>query len=354
MPTLHESLSFNIGKQLLAAAGAPERSAGIVARHLIDANLAGHDSHGFIRLIQYIKEIRDGILDPSATPEIYSENGGIARVNGRWTFGQVVATFALEEGMKRARENGVSMTTMHNLGHTGRIGTYTERAAIEGFAAIMCTGIYGGRRAGVAPFGGSVGRLGTNPISMSFPYKPGHPILLDFATSMAAEGKLRVYRARGDELPDTWILDPQGKPSKDPNDYYSGGAILPLGGIQGGHKGYSLSVMVALFGAIMAELGTDSNQNLPNNSSMIILIDVSSLGPLNLTQGIVQEMIAYIKDTPPMEGSMGVLYPGEMEANTRADRLKTGISVENTTWTDVVSLLNDYKIAKELGPLPQD
>ncbi len=353
MPSVPDSTSFNIGKELLMAAGAPEGHATTVARHLTDANLAGHDSHGFIRLIQYIREIREGITIPDAEPEVYGDKGGVARVNGHRTFGQVVATFALETGMKKARDNGVSMVTMHNLGHTGRVGTYPERAAKEGFAAIMCTGIVGGRTAGVAPFGGSVGRLATNPISMSFPYKPDLPILSDFATSMAAEGKLRVYRARGHELPDEWVLDKDGNPSRNPNDYYDGGAILPLGGIQGGHKGYALSVMVALFGAIMAELGTEEQESTaPKNSSMIILIDVSALAPIDTTYGLVQDMIDYVKDTPPMEGSKGVLYPGEIEAMTRVDRLANGISIEDATWDEVMGLVRDYGVKDKVGPLP--
>ena len=227
---------------MLEAGGALPGHASIVANHLAEANLAGHDSHGFIRIPQYLEGIKAGKLDPKAEPEVVRERGSMLLIDGHSTFGQVVATRATEMAIEKAGEHGISLATMGNLDHTGRIGTYPEMAAGAGMAAIMFTGFAGGTFGNnVAPFGGRVRRLGTNPIAMAFPHRDGAPVLLDFASSMAAEGKLRVYRNKGEELPDAWVLDKDGVPSRDPNAYYEGGAILPVGGIQGGHKGYALS-----------------------------------------------------------------------------------------------------------------
>ena len=259
MPTITADKISTIAREVLHAAGASEGHARTVGTHLANANLAGHDSHGFIRIIQYVSNIRQGDIDPKAEPEVERDVGAMAQVNGNSTFGQVVAMMASDLAMDKAREHGIGLVAMHNLGHTGRVGTYPERIANEGMAAMMWTGFVGGTAANsVAPFGGRARRLGTNPVSMSFPSPTEGPVLLDFATSVAAEGKLRVYRARGHTLPSEWVLNKEGVPSRDPNDYYEGGALLPMGGLDGGHKGYGLSIMVALFGAVLGSLGHQS------------------------------------------------------------------------------------------------
>jgi uncharacterized oxidoreductase len=350
MPTLARDKLVKIADVMLRAGGAAEGHAMTVAEHLADANLAGHDSHGFIRIPQYLDAIKDGSLDPRAEPEVVGENAGTAQVNGHGTFGQVVATMAARLAIKKARESGISLVTMGNLNHTGRVGTYPEMAAEEGMAAIMFTGFCGGTFGNnVAPFGGRARRLGTNPISMSFPHTDEGPVLLDFASSIAAEGKLRVYRNRGHQLPDEWVLDKDGVPSRDPNAYYDGGVILPVGGVSGGHKGYSLSVMVALYGALLGQLAAPETEEEDRwSGSSIIVIDVAGMSPIDGVRSQVRNMTRYLKDTPTMEGFSEVLYPGEIEANTRRERLASGVDIEQATWDQVTELMEEYGVAGEL------
>ena len=351
MPTLTGERIYMIAYRLLCAAGALEGHASIVANHLADANLAGHDSHGFILIPNYLHEIKEGRVDPRGQPEVVAESTGTAQVNGNTTFGQVVATFATRLALEKARRCGISLVTMCNLGHAGRIGAYPEMVAKEGMAATMCTGLGDEEASVVAPFGGRVGRMGTNPISTSFPFLPESPILLDFATSMAAEGKLQVYRARGQLLPDEWVLSSAGVPSRDPDDLYNGGAILPMGGVHGGHKGYALSFMVALLGGILGELACPGRGPSPFGSgSSIIVINVEELAPVKRVQAQVQELVRYVKDTPPMEGHSRVLYPGEIEAMNRQERSTNGVPVEEATWTQVAGLIKEYGLEEELDP----
>ena len=354
MPTLTRDDIYRIGARLLRAAGATEGHAHTVADHLAGANMAGHDSHGFIRIPQYLAQIKEGKLDPKAEPEVVREAAGTAQVDGKATFGQVAAKMSTELGISKARDNGISMVTMGNLGHTGRVGTYPEMAAREGMAAIMCTGFVGGTRGNnVAPFGGRARRLGTNPIAMSFPFLPDAPIVLDFATSVAAEGKIRVYRNRGHSLPDEWVLSKDGAPSRDPNDYYDGGSILPMGGLHGGHKGYALAFMVALLGGVLGEMGQPEDpEGFYKTGSSIIVMDLGKLAPDNGVLPHVENMVRYVKDTPLMAGSSGILYPGEIEANTRRKRMSTGVDVEQPTWDEVVDLVKEHGLEAELAPLP--
>ena len=146
---------------------------------------------------------------------------------------------------------------------SARIGSYAEMAARNGMAAIMFTGLLGEGSTIVPPYGGAARRFSTNPVSIGFPYMEENPVLLDFATSIGAEGKLRVYRARGHDLPDEWVIDPDGNPSRDPNDFYAGGAILPLGGTQVGHKGYALAFMAAVLGGLVGSTASPTRPGRP-------------------------------------------------------------------------------------------
>ena len=353
MPVLTEDSIYKVAHGLLRAAGAPEDHASTVARHLADANIMGHDSHGLIRIIQYLRQIEEGLLDPEARPEVVKETTGSAHLNGHRGFGQVVATFATRLAVQKARQCGISLVTMGSLGHTGRLGTYPEMAAREGMASLMFTGFLGGKIGiNVAPFGGRERRLGTNPIAMSFPSSDGGRVLLDFATSMAAEGKVRVYRAAGKPLPEEWIIDKEGTPSTDPNDYYDGGAILPMGGLSGGHKGYALGFMVALFGGLLGGLGAGGGEDASAGGSSIIVIDVGAVGPIESVATEVEEVVRWVKQSRPMEGSSGVLYPGEIEERTRRDRLANGVSIEQSTWDEMVGLVKKHGLEHEIGPLP--
>lgn len=353
MPTVTRDDITRIAQGVLGAAGASDEHAETVGDHLADANMAGHDSHGFIRISQYVSDIRDGSTDPKAHPEVVSEDTGMAKVDGKATFGQVVATFSVELAVKKARESGIGMVTMGNLAHTGRIGTYPEMATREGMAAIMCTGQVTASDRGVAPFGGRVGRLSTNPISMAFPYKPDAPVLLDFATSMGAEGKLRVYKARGHTLPEAWVLDKNGAPSKDPNDFYDGGAILPVGGVGGGHKGFALSFMVTLLGGLLGGYGMpDKSDRGFGSGSFMTVIDLGRVAPDDAIRSEVGRLVDHVKNTPPMEGFKEVLFPGEIESRTRQDRLANGVMIEQDTWDAVGELIDEYGLREELAPLP--
>ena len=162
-----------------------------------------------------------------------------------------------------------------------------------------------------------------------------------------------MARAKGQLLPDEWLLNSEGVPSRDPNDLYNGGAILPMGGLHGGHKGYGLSFMVTLLGGVMGELGCSGpSQSSFKNGSSLIVIDIGKLGPLELIRAQVDDWIQYVKDTPNMQGHSGVLYPGEIEARTRQERLAKGVSVEEATWSQVEELVKEYDLEAELLPLP--
>ena len=350
MPTLTREDIRKIAYTVLCAVGASDSNAGIVADHLADANMAGQDSHGFIRVPQYVAVIREGRLDPAAEPEVEQETGSLARVDGHHTFGQVVALYSTKLAIEKARESGIALVTMGKLGHTGRIGTYPEIVAKAGMVGIFCTGVIGPGASIVPPFGGSEGRLSTNPFSIGFPYAPDSPILLDYATSASAEGKVRVYRNRGHDLPDKWILDKDGVPTSDPNAFYDGGVILPFGGLTGGHKGFALGFIVSLLGGALGNTGQISEKEgaMPGGSTVIV-IDADKLVPIDDLREAVAAQVDHVKSSEPMDKAKPVQFPGEYEVTNRRQRLEEGVEIEQDTWDVVAETVRDLGLEGELG-----
>jgi LDH2 family malate/lactate/ureidoglycolate dehydrogenase len=351
MPRVTGEQLEKIAFQLFCAAGAPEEHSRIVARHLADNNLAGHDSHGFIRVVQYLQQIKDGVISPAAKPEIVRESSTTAQIDGHRGFGQVVAKFSTELAIKKAKEQGVSSVTMRYLGHLGRLGAYGEMAAQEGCVAILFCAT-GGAALSQAPFGGSKRRLGTNPVALTIPAEKEGFISSDFATSVAAEGKVRVYRARGQKLPEGWILDKEGRSTNDPNDFYSGGTLLPVGGSVG-HKGFCLAFMTDLFGSLLSR---DCFPAKPgkwlSNGSLIVVIDIERFAPLAEVKAEVSQMVQYVKDTPLSQGFDTILHPGEKEVRNRKERIKAGVEIEDETWDQVMALVKAYGVEEKIGKTP--
>lgn len=341
MPTCAPELLYDTGKGIFQAADASADEAHIVMEHLVGANLAGHDSHGVILIPSYIGRIKRGHIVPGAPFEIERESSTTAHINGHWGFGYVVTTRAMEMAIAKAQEHNVAALTIHLQGHVGRLADYSLMAAQAGMIGMITCDSGRGPKS-VAPFGGRVARLGTNPISVAFPSDLDGPIFLDMATSAVAAGKLGVRRNRGEPAPPGWIIDKEGNPTTDVNAFYDGGALMPMGGDQA-HKGYVLSFMVETLSGILTSLGFGIDpQGRHNDGTFLTVFNVSAFRPLEEFKQEIAEFVRYIKETPPMEGYTEVLYPGEMEYRTEQQRRRDGIFVEDTTWQQLTDLQREY------------
>src|SRR6266496_2305674 len=212
--------------ELFVAAGVPVEEAGIVARSLVGSNLRGHDSHGVMRISYYVQFVREGRIHPGAPLETLSETPAALVCDGGWGFGQVQVPRLVESLVPKARGLGVACGSLRRAGHIGRVGEYAELAAASSLAMLAMANTHGsGPR--VAPPGGKLPRLSTNPLCVGVPTR-GEPIILDFGTSVVAEGKVRVHRIAGKPCPPGWLLDPEGRPTTDPNQLYADppGSIL--------------------------------------------------------------------------------------------------------------------------------
>ena len=332
MPIIQADKLTEITDQILKAAGARSDYAEIVADHLVNANLAGHDSHGVIRTPHYVRSMEKGDLRPTAEPEIVEETASMAQICGNWTFGQVIAKQATEIAIDKAREQGVGLVSMYHEGHTGRIGAYAEMGAAAGMASMIWDGCLGGPRSIVVPLNGTGRKIGANPIAMGFPSATHGTVLLDFATSISAAGKVMVAVDKGEQLPGEWIVDSDWQPTSDPTKLAEGGALRPMGLPYVGHKGYALAMMVGLF-SLMASLRSDNQPPLEDRwGTVILMIDISRFGAVDVFEAQVDTLIEYVK-ADPLEGE--VLYPGEIEARRRAERLANGIDLPEATWSEI-------------------
>jgi uncharacterized oxidoreductase len=346
MPAVTAEHLDRLIRAVLEAAGAPPAEAATVARHMVGANLAGHDSHGVQLLPGYVANIRRGNTVPGAPIEVLDETPATARVDGHWGFGQVVSERAMGLAIAKAQAGHVAAVTVARQAHVGRLADYPLQAARVGLVGFMfCDS---GRTAKqVAPFGGREARLGTNPLCIALPSDLEAPVFLDMATSAAAGNKVAVYRARGQPLPPGWLIDREGHPSTDPGDYYRGGALLPLGGAQG-HKGYGLGFMVEVFTGLLTGLGFGVDPSgRHNDGSLMIVLDPGAFRPPERFRAEVADFARYVKTTPPAEGVAEVLYPGELEWRTEQQRRREGVPVEDETWGAVGDLAGEYGLDAE-------
>jgi uncharacterized oxidoreductase len=336
-----------IGAALLVAAGSPPHEAEIVMRHSIDANLAGHDSHGIIQIPTYIDRIQVGHIVPGAPWAIVQESPATTVIDGYWGFGYVVTERAMELTIDKARQANVAATTVFRQGHIGRLASYTLMAAQADMIGLI-TADSGRSAKQVAPYGGREARIGTNPLSIAVPSNLDGPLFLDMATSAVAAGKISLAVSRGESIPLGWIVDRDGKPTTDPQQLKDGGALLPLGGSEG-YKGSGLAVIVEILCGLLTGLGFGQDPTgRHNDGCFMAAFNVEAFRPLAEFKREVTDFAHYLKATPPSEGSSGVFYPGEIEYLHEQERRQSGIDVENATWQKLQALAAGYGLTTEL------
>jgi uncharacterized oxidoreductase len=348
MPKIAAERLTQIGQALFEAAGTPRAEAELVMRHIVGANLVGHDSHGVIQIPTYLERIKAGHIVPGAPWTIVRESPTTTVVDGHWGFGYVANERAMRLTIDKARGANVAAATVFRQGHIGRLSSFTQMAAAAGMIGLV-TADSGRSAKAVAPFGGRVARLGTNPISIAIPSDLEGPLYLDMATSAAAAGKIALAVARNETVPDGWVIGKDGHPTNDPRQLREGGALLPLGGPEGGYKGTGLAVIVEILCGLLTGLGFGVEPSGRHNDGCFMAVfNVDAFRPLAEFKAEVGDFVAYLKATPPALGSSGVLYPGEIEHIRQQDRSRSGIEVEDATWYKLRQLAESYGLAERL------
>ena len=342
MPILPAEELGRVSVEVLRAAKSPEAEAQTVAQHLVSSNLSGHDSHGVMRVPQYVEDIRQGRVHPGAELSVIRDWPTGSTIDAQGAFGQVACSIAMHRALEKAEEYGLGAVTMRGSGHTGRLGTYGELAASKNMIGMVFNNAGGGGQR-VAPFGGRQGRLAPNPLCLASPSGRDFPIVLDISTCVAPEGKVRHAFQAGVKIPDGWLVDPEGRPTNDPAVLYETprGSLQPIGGIMG-HKGFGLAFLVDILGGALSGAGCsrpDGEAPPEDRGLLFAAIDVTRFIPLEAFLAHVSQLFDYIRATPPAPGFDSVMVPGEFEYRQRQERGRDGIDVPEKTWSAIQSLL---------------
>ena len=326
---------------ICAAGGSEAKEARIVADNLVDANMAGHDSHGVGMIPTYITNLLNGGLKPNEHAEIVVDNGAVIVIDGRSGYGQVIGQEAMAIGIDRAKKFGAACVGLRNAHHIGRIGQWGEQCAAAGFVSTHHVNVVG-HKASVAPFGGSDARYITNPYCAVMPATDKNPpTVLDFATSFVAMGKIRVARNKGEPAPEGALIDTTGQPSRDPNIMYTdpiGGALNPFGQ----HKGYGLALLneilpSAMTGTVGCRPETRFDPPKTINNMLSIIIDPSRLVSRERFNEETDAAISNVKGSPAADPSKPVVVPGDPERISWRKRDSEGVPVDDETWREITA-----------------
>lgn len=323
-------------QRIVEGAGTPPDSAATVTRLLVGSHLAGHDSHGVQHLPRYIEELQRGEIVPTARPAVVKETASTALVRGNWGWGHVTADFVTRLAIRKATDTGLALVSAVEVNHIGRLGDYVELAAQQGVIGILASGGNAEEYATAAPYGGAKAVLAPNPLAIGFPSERDHPVVVDFATTIVAGGKVALAKAKGAPVPLGWIIDKRGHPSTDPNAYYDSGALLPFGE----HKGFGIMVAMEILGRILS--GADAYSETPHGGTYFRHCGISFIA---LRAGVYSsgeafaarttELATRIRAVPPAPGYPAVMLPGDYEYRARSERSRSGIEIPEETWAEV-------------------
>jgi hydroxycarboxylate dehydrogenase B len=330
---------------IFIAAGCSKVEGGRIGQSLVGANLTGHDSHGVVRVPRYLQWLREGDFIAGQKLKVIKETPVMAVVDAQYGFGQSMAPLAVEIGIRKAKAMGLAMIALRNSGHVGRVGEWAEMAAAAGLVSIHYVNAAASLL--VAPFGGVDKRFSTAPYACGIPRKGMDPIILDFATSIVAEGKVMVASQGGKKLPADALIGPDGKTGADPRllygeyepqgprNYKQGpGAIRAFGE----HKGSGLAFMCEVIGGSLTGTGAaDEKRTKWANGMLSFYVDPAQLDATDFVPSDIARFVGDVKNSRPVEKGGEVLIPGEPELRTRKTRLANGVPLPEDTWGAIVT-----------------
>ncbi len=324
-------------QRLVRGFGSSEAEVRAVAGNLIEANLRGHDSHGVGMLPRYAEAFVEGGLKPNTHVTVAHDGGSLLRLDGGAGFGQVIGQEAMALGIERAQRHGSCIVALGNSHHLGRIGAWAEQAAAAGLVSIHFVNVIA--RAIVAPYGGADARFGTNPFCAGLPLAGREPVILDFATSVIAQGKTRVAHNKGELVAPDCLIDDQGRPTREPR----WTVVPPLGALLafGGHKGYGLAVMCELLGGALAsgmtQRDVDVDKRRVLNGMFSVLVDPAALTDRAAFEAEALDFLRWLQASPARAGFGPVQVAGDPERATRARRVAEGVPIDATTWQEILA-----------------
>ena len=322
----------------------PAQDARTVAALMAEADLQGSDGHGVIRLPQYVKRIRAGGINLNPDIRVVSERAGMALLNGDNAMGHLVMKRAAELAVEKARVAGVAWVGAQWSNHAGPASLYARMALAHDMIGLYFAV---GNANHLPPWGGLDMLLSTNPIAAAFPAHEEPAVVLDMATTVAAYGKVKAKAARGEMMPEGWMIDREGKPLTDPR-RANEGFLLPIGG----YKGYGLALIVGLLagtlnGAAMGKDVIDFNHDdtsATNTGQAIVAIDPAAFGDVARFKAAVDTLIRDLRASERMPGVDRIRIPGEQSHARSVEQRKEGIAIAASLMQTLDRLAEELEI----------
>lgn len=313
-------------KARLTDAGLRDDMADATAGILLEADLMGHRTHGAALLPIYVDCLREGWMAPSGAPEVLSQRGAAALWDGRRLSGAWLTLRAIDAAEEMARLHGTGTVVIRRSFHIGCLAAYLEAVAARGLVLILQTSAP--HAATVAPHGGKSPVLSPSPLAIGYP-AAGAPVLADISTSVTSNSFVRRCAALGERLPHPWVIDGAGRPTDDPG---ASEVILPLGGMDAGHKGYALGLMVEALTAGLAATGRAEPAPKMGNTVFVQVIDPEAFGgaaPFGSVMGHVGDLC---RAAEPVDPARPVRLPGEAALARKAEQLRDGVRLDPEVW----------------------
>lgn len=324
--TRNQSQLIAFARGCLEAVGMPATQNATVAEILVEADLMGHDTHGLALLPGYVAELQEGKMLAEGTPEVASDSGAAVVWDGGYLSGVWLTAEALDEASRRASAHGTGTVVIRRSHHIACLQAYLHRATDRGqMAIISCSDP---RVASVAPYGGIDPVFTPNPIACGIP-TDGDPILIDFSASITTNGMTKRLAAAGKRFPGLWAVTRDGTPTDDPA-ALSGdepGALLPVGGLDHGHKGYALAIMIEAMTQALAGHGRADEVATWGASVFVQVFDPTRFAGTEAFQRQSSHLVRTVHTVRPMAANASVRLPGENAQRRRTEAIKQGLSL---------------------------
>ena len=326
IPTYAAQELLHFACTLLGRAGLDHDKAHTVADILLEGDLLGHDTHGLHLLAPYLKELEKGAMVKSGNPAVLRDKPAALTWNGRRLPGPWLVVQAIEQALPRAREYGTCSVAIRRSHHIACLAAYLRRVTDRGMAILLTSSDPNNR--GVAPHGGTRGVYTPNPIAAGWP-TGGEPVLIDVSTSISTNGMTMRLRAEGRKFPGQWMIDNEGNPTDDPavSQTDPPGALLPLGGVESGHKGYALGLLVEMLTEGLAGDGRADPQDGWSANVFLEIFDPAAFAGYRDFVRQTAFLSAACRDTPPRPGFDRVRLPGERALQMRSNQLRDGVAL---------------------------
>ncbi len=350
MPNQHKEPRFGaaalvaFAKDVLLAASMPPERAQDVADVLVEADLMGHDTHGLDLLATYVADVESGGMTVDGEPAVISDRAAVLAWDGKRLPGPWLVLRAMDEAIGRAQKYGTGAVSIRRSYHIACLAVYVRRAAEKGFVLELYSSAPAG--SSVAPYGGTRALFSPSPVAIGIPTS-GDPVLVDVSTSITTNSLTARLRREGAKLPHAWLIDEHGQPSNDPAVLSAphAGTVLPLGGVDAGHKGYGLSLMVEALTAGLAGHGRSDPGGRLGATVLVQVLDPEAFSGLAAFRRQMDWIARACRDNPPIDPAKPVRLPGERALALRREQLRDGVALRPSIVAALKALSEKYRVA---------